>query len=179
MMETLMSIEQLKKKIRDVQDFPKPGILFKDITPLLSDGTALRSVIDHLANRFNGQRIDQIVCVEARGFIFGSALAYRLGCGMTVVRKPGKLPAATIRTTYDLEYGTDTLEMHADAIHAGDRVLIVDDLLATGGTVGGVLRLVAQMGAEIAGLGFLIELKALKGRQALPALPIVSLIEIP
>ena len=135
-------MDELKNIIRDVPDFPKKGIIFKDITTLLSDGRSFHRMVDLIAHRYVGQRIDKIVGVEARGFVLGSALAYKLGAGITLVRKPGKLPYKTRKVTYDLEYGTDTLEIHEDAFRAGDRVIIADDLLATGGTVSAVVKLV-------------------------------------
>ena len=160
-------MDQLKAKIRHVPDFPKPGILFYDITTLLQEADGLRAAIDGLAGPFANQGIDLVVGVESRGFIFGSAVADRLGAGFSPVRKPGKLPAACIRATYDLEYGTDTLEIHADAVKKGQRVLIVDDLLATGGTARAATDLVKQLGGEVHALSFLIELVGLNGRTKL------------
>jgi len=157
----------LKKFIRDIPDFPKAGILFRDITPLLKDPAVFRRAIKDMAGDFKDKKIDVVVAVESRGFIFGSALAYELGVGFVPVRKPGKLPYSTIAATYDLEYGQDSLHMHADALKKGERVLIVDDLLATGGTAQATARLVEQLGAKIAGIVFLIELSALKGRAKL------------
>jgi adenine phosphoribosyltransferase len=162
-----MSMDTLKAKIRNVPDFPKPGILFYDITTLLQDPDGLRAAIDGLAEPFEDQGIDLVVGVESRGFIFGAAVADRIGAGFSPVRKPGKLPAACIRKTYDLEYGSDTLEMHADAVTRGQRVLIVDDLLATGGTARATTDLVKQLGGEVHALSFLIELVALNGRARL------------
>ncbi len=164
--------------IRDVVDFPKPGIIFKDITPLLGDGAAFREVIDRLAEAFKGEKLDKVLAAEARGFIFGSALAYRLGLGFVPVRKPGKLPYKTTTVTYDLEYGTDSLCMHEDAIRAGERVLIVDDVLATGGTAVGMKKLVEGAGGRVAGFGLVIELDFLHGREKLPGEKIVSLIHV-
>jgi adenine phosphoribosyltransferase len=159
--------EQLKSKIRHVPDFPKPGILFYDITTLLQDPEGLRLAIDSLALPFRDQRIELVVGVESRGFIFGAAVADRIGAGFSPVRKPGKLPSVTVRARYDLEYGSDALEMHADAVRRGQRVLIVDDLLATGGTARATADLVKGLGGTVAALAFLIELVALGGRSKL------------
>ena len=161
-------MDTLKQLIRDVPDFPKPGILFKDITTLLRDADGLRSAVDCLAEPYRDERIDQVVGIESRGFILGAAIADRLGTGFVPVRKPGKLPAETVSASYALEYGTDTLEMHRDALSPGHRVLIVDDLLATGGTARATVSLVRECGAEVVGLAFLIELAALNGRAQLP-----------
>ena len=160
-------MQALKSKIRHVPDFPKPGILFYDITTLLQDPDGLRAAIDSLALPFRDQGIDIVVGIESRGFIFGAAVADRISAGFTPVRKPGKLPSRTVRATYALEYGTDSLEMHDDAIRGGQRVLIVDDLLATGGTAGATTELVKRLGGEVHALAFLIELVALKGRERL------------
>jgi adenine phosphoribosyltransferase len=160
-------MEHLKKKIRHVSDFPKPGILFYDITTLLGDREGFRTAVDSLAVPFADQRIDLVVGIESRGFIFGSAVADRLGVGFAPVRKPGKLPSKTVRATYDLEYGSDSLEMHHDAVGSGQRVLIVDDLLATGGTARATADLVRKLGGDVQALAFLIELVALNGRQRL------------
>ena len=157
-------MDQLKKKIRHVPDFPKAGILFYDITTLLRDPAGLKAAIDGLTAPFVGKNIDLVVGVESRGFIFGSVVADRLGCGFVPVRKPGKLPSKTSRATYALEYGTDTLEIHEDAVTKGQRVIIVDDLLATGGTAKATLDLVKGLGASVVGLAFLIELIGLDGR---------------
>lgn len=157
----------LKSKIRIIPDFPEPGISFKDITTLLQDGEALREVVRQMADAFRNDRIDVVVGVESRGFIFGSPVAYELGVGFVVVRKPGKLPAATHQVEYSLEYGSDTLEMHKDAIEPGQRVVIVDDLLATGGTIAAAADLVRRAGGEIVGYSFVIELAHLKGRERL------------
>ena len=157
----------LKSKIRSIPDFPKAGILFYDITTLLQDPAGLRAALDGLATPFTGQGIDLVVGPESRGFIFGAAVADRLGAGFAPVRKPGKLPYTTLRTTYDLEYGTDSLEIHDDGIAKGQRVLIVDDLLATGGTARATCDLVKRGGGEVYALAFLIELVALNGRQKL------------
>lgn len=170
-------MEELKSIIRDIPDFPKKGIIFKDITTLLSDGRSFHRMIDLIAHRYVGQRIDKIVGVEARGFILGSALAYKLGAGVTLVRKPGKLPYKVKQVTYDLEYGTDTLEIHEDAFCEGERVLIADDLLATGGTVAAVVTLVEELGAEIVECAFMAELEFLQGRKRLPDGKVFSLLK--
>lgn len=170
-------MEDLKRLIREVPDWPKKGILFYDITTLLKDKEGFRTLIDALALQFSGKGIDQILGIEARGFIFGPALAYRLGAGFVPVRKPNKLPAATARITYDLEYGTDSLEIHRDAIGKGDRVLIVDDLLATGGTALACIRLARELGAEVAGVGVVVELEFLKGRSKLDDVEVFSLLK--
>ena len=176
-MSQAVAASDLKKYIRDIPDFPDKGIVFKDITPLLKDPFVFKETIDLLANRFKRENIDCVVGIEARGFIFGSALAYKLGAGVIPVRKKGKLPFKTNSVTYDLEYGTDTLEIHADAIAADSRVLIVDDVLATGGTVSAVTKLVRKQNAQIVGLAFLIELTFLKGREKLKEFPLFSLIQ--
>jgi adenine phosphoribosyltransferase len=163
----MTNMDHLKEKIRNVPDFPKAGILFYDITTLLQDAAGFRAAIDSLAIPFEGQGIDVVVGIESRGFIFGAAVADRIGAGFTPVRKPGKLPSTCVRATYDLEYGTDALEMHADAIANGQRVLIVDDLLATGGTARATMDLVTGLGGRVHALAFLIELVALNGRQRL------------
>jgi adenine phosphoribosyltransferase len=168
--------ERLKAIIRDVPDFPKKGILFKDITTLLADPEALQATLTALAVAHDGGRIDQVAGIESRGFIFGAAVAARLGAGFVPIRKPGKLPAATISESYELEYGTDTLEIHADAIRPGQRVLIVDDLLATGGTASAAARLVRRLQGEVAGLAFVVELTFLAGRSRLEGLPVKSLV---
>ncbi len=169
--------QDLGTKIRDVPDFPKPGILFKDITTLLKDGPSYKAAIDALLERVRGKRVDVVVGMESRGFIFAAPIAYALGVGFVPVRKLGKLPADVVSVEYDLEYGSATLEMHKDAITPGSRVLIVDDLLATGGTVAGTIELVKQLQGEIVALAFLIELKFLKGRDRLQGYDIVTLIE--
>ena len=161
-------MDALKQLIRDVPDFPKPGILFKDITTLLRNADGLRGAVDCLIEPYRDTPLDQVVGIESRGFILGAAIADRLGTGFVPVRKPGKLPAATVSASYALEYGTDTLEMHRDALGGGHRVLIVDDLLATGGTARAAVSLVRECGAEVVGLAFLIELLALNGRAQLP-----------
>jgi adenine phosphoribosyltransferase len=164
----------LKKSIRDVPNFPKEGIIFKDITPLLKDPKAFRLAINKMAKHYKGKQIDGIVAVEARGFIFAGALAAKLKTGFIPVRKPGKLPYKTISETYQLEYGTDTLQIHEDAIKPGDKILIVDDLLATGGTVAAVVNMVKKLGGEVVGIGFLIELAFLNGRSKLSGHEIFS-----
>ena len=160
-------MDTLKSKIRHVPDFPKPGILFYDITTLLQDPAGFRQAVDALSVPFSDQGIELVVGIESRGFIFGSAVADRLGAGFSPVRKPGKLPSTTIRATYDLEYGSDTLEIHDDAVARGQRVLIVDDLLATGGTAKATCELVARLGGDVVALAFLIELVGLNGREKL------------
>src|SRR5437870_8512784 len=156
-----------RKLIRDIPDFPKPGILFRDITPLLADPPGLALAIELLANPFRGRKIDLVVGAESRGFIFGTAVACCLSAGFVLVRKPGKLPHHRVSMSYDLEYGKDTLEMHADAIIKGQRVLIVDDLLATGGTMNACCDLVKKLGGDVAGIAVLIELAGLGGREKL------------
>jgi adenine phosphoribosyltransferase len=170
------STDDLRAKIREVPDFPKPGILFYDITTLLREADAFREVIDRMAEAVKGERIDLVVGMESRGFIFAAPLADRLGAGFVPVRKLGKLPAETIEVEYDLEYGTATLEIHRDAISPGQRVLVVDDLLATGGTVLGTIELVRRLGGEIAGLSFMVELTSLGGRDKLGEFAIHTLI---
>jgi adenine phosphoribosyltransferase len=160
-------MDHLKSKIRHVPDFPKAGILFYDITTLLQDPEGFREAIDSMASPFAGKGIDVVVGIESRGFIFGSAVADRLGAGFSPVRKPGKLPSTTMRATYDLEYGSDALEIHDDAVKKGQRVLIVDDLLATGGTARAASELVARLGGDVQALAFLIELVGLNGRNRL------------
>ncbi|MCA1560004.1 MAG: adenine phosphoribosyltransferase [Acidobacteria bacterium] len=160
-------MDVLKTRIRHVPDFPKTGILFYDVTTLLRDPEGFRLAIDSMAGPHRGKGIDVVVGIESRGFILGAAVADRIGAGFVPVRKLGKLPSSTVRATYELEYGTDSLEMHSDAVQPGQRVLIVDDLLATGGTARATLGLVKQLGGQVAGLVFLIELVALKGRSKL------------
>ncbi|MBI4981762.1 MAG: adenine phosphoribosyltransferase [Candidatus Omnitrophica bacterium] len=166
-----------EKHVRNIPDFPKPGILFRDITTLLQDKTAFKNAINALAEKYKNKNIDKIVAVEARGFIFGGALAHKIGAGFVPVRKPKKLPFKTNSVTYSLEYGTDTLEIHHDAVNSGERILIVDDLLATGGTVRAAADLVKQLGGKIIGIAFLIELVDLKGKEKLKEFPIYSLIK--
>jgi len=170
-------VQELKISIRDIPDFPKKGIIFKDITTLLKDGKKFQKAIDCIVERYKGKKIDKVVSVEARGFIFGSAVAYKLGAGLIPVRKKGKLPHETNRVEYELEYGKDSLEIHKDAISAGDNVLIIDDLLATGGTMKAVCDLVEGMGGKVVEIAFLIELTFLKGRDRLKGHQIFSLIE--
>ncbi len=170
-------MEQLKNIIRDVPDFPKEGIVFKDITTLLADAKSFQRVIDIMAHRYIDREIDLVLGVEARGFIMGSALAYKLGKGVILVRKPGKLPYKTFSTSYDLEYGTDELHIHQDAIKKGQKVLIADDLLATGGTVEAVIKLIENMGGEIVECAFLAELEFLKGKDKLKPHDVYSLLK--
>ncbi len=172
-----LKADDLKKIIRDIPDFPKAGIIFKDISTILKDPIALKSAVDLMANKYKNDKITKVVAVESRGFIFGSVLAYKLGAGFILVRKKGKLPYKTRAISYDLEYGTDTLEIHEDAITSKDRVLIVDDLLATGGTVEAVVKLLKDFKAKIVGTAFLIELSFLKGRERLKDLPIFAIIK--
>lgn len=160
--------KEVKDKIRDVYDFPKPGIVFKDITTALKDAETLRKMVDYLCEQFKEDKIDYIIGLESRGFIFGMPVAYNFNAGFIPIRKPNKLPAKTIKESYTLEYGTDSLEIHEDALQKGDRVLIVDDLLATGGTAAAACNLVTKTGAEIVGCAFVIELDDLKGRDKLP-----------
>lgn len=169
--------EDFKRYIRDIPDFPTKGILFRDITPLLQDGPTFHRAIRVLAARHQGRRPSAIVAIESRGLIVGAALAYELGVGVVPVRKKGKLPHKTYRASYTLEYGQDTLEIHQDALAAGDRVLLVDDLLATGGTMGATIELIQQCGAQILELAFLIELTGLQGRQRLAPHPVLSLVQ--
>ena len=171
-----INCEPLKQLIRAVPDFPKPGILFYDITTLLKDKTGFAQLIDAFAQYYIGKHVDLVLGIEARGFIFGPALAYRLNAGFVPVRKPGKLPAPTVKVKYDLEYGSDSLEVHQDAIQPGQRVIIVDDLLATGGTMEATIKLVKQLGGEIAGLAFAVELDFLKGRQRFTEYDVFSLL---
>ncbi len=171
-----LNSDQLKKLIREVPDFPKKGILFYDITTLLKDKVGLATLVDQFAEHYIGQDVDLVLGMEARGFIFAPALAYRLNAGFVPVRKPGKLPAPTVKYDYALEYGTNSLEIHKDAIEKGQRVLIVDDLLATGGTAEATAKLAASLGADIAGLGFVVELDFLKGREKLKGYDVMSLL---
>jgi adenine phosphoribosyltransferase len=171
-----MPDQYLRNLVRDIVDFPRPGIVFKDITPILEDRVAFRRSVDLLAERFLGEHIDKIVSVESRGFLFGSALAYALGAGMAVVRKPGKLPYKTDRETYALEYGEDCLELHVDAIRRGERILVVDDLLATGGTALATTRLVSRQGGNVVACAVVIELSFLNGRGKLSPVRVESLL---
>ncbi len=170
-------MEELKKKIREVPDFPKPGILFYDLTTLLKDREGLGSVIDILTEEYKEKRIDQVVGIESRGFIFAPALAYNLNAGFVMVRKKGKLPAESISASYDLEYGQDVLEMHKDAIEPGQRVLIVDDLIATGGTAAATVQMVRELKGEAVALAFVVELESLKGRAKLDGADIFSILK--
>ena len=167
-MTTVNTVETVKSLIRDIQDFPKKGILFKDITTALRDKDGYKAIIDFMKDKFADKKIDYIAGMESRGFIFGATLAYELGCGFVTLRKPGKLPAEVISESYDLEYGKNTLEIHKDAIEEGKRVLIVDDLLATGGTALAACNLVKKIGANVVGMAFVIELADLNGREKLP-----------
>ena len=171
-----LDTDQLKQLIREVPDFPRQGILFYDLTTLLKDKVGFATLVDRLSEHYLNQNIDLVLGMEARGFIFAPALAYRLNAGFVPVRKVGKLPAATVKFDYALEYGTNSLEMHKDAIQKGQRVLIVDDLLATGGTAEATAKLATLLGAEIAGLGFVVELDFLKGREKLKGYDVMSLL---
>ena len=174
-MEGAAALRKLEEQIRDIPDFPKPGVVFKDITPLLMDVGAFRYAIDALADHFAGRRVDKVLGVEARGFIIGAPVAYRFGAGFVPVRKAGKLPWEIEQQEYELEYGTDLLEIHRDAIAPGDQALIIDDVLATGGTASATVRLVEKLGGEVLGLGFVIELGFLSGRSKLAGLDVHSL----
>ncbi len=172
------TITDVKSKIRDVVDFPKPGIIFRDITTALKDPETLKVMVDYLCDEFKDTKIDYIAGIESRGFIFGMPMAYKMNAGFVPVRKPKKLPAATYSQEYDLEYGTDTIEIHQDALPEGANVLIVDDLLATGGTAEAACKLIKKTGANLVGIAFLIELEALKGRDKLVDAPkIVSMLK--
>ena len=171
-----VNCEPLKELIREVPDFPKKGILFYDITTLLKDKLGFATLIDALAEHYLNKDIDLVLGMEARGFIFGPVLAYRLNAGFVPVRKPGKLPAATASLSYDLEYGSNTLEIHKDAIQSGQRVIIVDDLLATGGTAGATVQLAKSLGADVCGVGFVVELDFLNGREKLKGCDVFSLL---
>jgi adenine phosphoribosyltransferase len=170
-------MDDLKRYIREVPDFPKPGILFYDITTLLQDPLALRMTVDRFVWFFSNRQIDKVVGIESRGFMFGPIVAYDLNAGFVPVRKPGKLPAEKVRQTYDLEYGSDTIEIHRDAIQPGENVLIVDDLIATGGTAKATAQLVESLGGTVSGFGFIIELTFLPGREKLQGYDIASLIQ--
>ncbi len=170
-------MEELKKKIREVPDFPKPGILFYDLTTLLKDREGLRSVMDILTEEFKEKEIDRVVGIESRGFIFAPALAYNLNAGFVLVRKKGKLPAETVSASYDLEYGQDVLEMHKDAIEPGQRMLIVDDLIATGGTAAATAQMVRELKGEVVALAFIVELESLKGREKLDGAEVFSILK--
>ncbi|MCX5694830.1 MAG: adenine phosphoribosyltransferase [Candidatus Omnitrophica bacterium] len=167
----------LEKSIRSIPDFPKKGILFRDVTTLIKDKAAFKKSVDLLAKRFKGKGIDKVVGVEARGFIFGAAVAYKIGAGFVPVRKKGKLPFKSISAAYELEYGTDTLEIHQDAIASGEKILIIDDLLATGGTVKAVIELIEKLAGKVSGIGFVIELVDLKGKDKFKEYPVFSLVK--
>lgn len=169
--------ELLKSKIRDIPDFPKPGIIFRDITPVLQDSAIFKKVIETFSSRYSGQKMDAIVGIESRGFIFGAPLAYELGCSFVPVRKVGKLPYKTIQNSYDLEYGTATIEMHVDAVHKGERVVVMDDLLATGGTAEATCKLVEKQGGEVLECAFVVELTFLEGREKLDDRRVFSLVQ--
>lgn len=171
-----MNPEDLKRHVRDIPDFPKPGILFRDITPLLASPQALRETVESLCRRYEGKKIATVAGIESRGFVFASPVAYRLGAGLVPLRKPGKLPYETLRESYALEYGEASLEIHKDAVKSGDRVLVVDDLLATGGTAAAAVSLVKKLGGEVVEICFVIELKGLKGREKLSGSPVFSLL---
>ena len=166
------AMDRLKVNIRDIPDFPKPGIVFKDITPILADGQLFRLAVTIFAERYQRKSVEKIVAIDARGFIFGGALAHYLGVGLAVVRKKGKLPFESHETEYELEYGQGVLEIHTDAVKPGQRVVIIDDLLATGGTAEGAAKLVQKCGGEIVELAFLVEIAALKGRERLAKYPV-------
>ncbi|RMF82125.1 MAG: adenine phosphoribosyltransferase [Nitrospirae bacterium] len=170
--------QRLLAALRDVPDFPKPGIVFKDITPLLGHGETFALAIDTLAERYRPMGLDRVVVVESRGFLFGAPLAHALGCGLALVRKPGKLPAATHREDYDLEYGSDALEIHQDALEPGDRVVVVDDVIATGGTLAATVRLVERLEAQVVEIAALAELTFLNGRDRLAPHPVHTLIQL-
>lgn len=170
-------MDELKKLIREIPDYPKPGILFYDITTLLKDQHGFHSLVDKLCEHYNGKHVDVVAGIEARGFIFAPALAYRLGAGFVPVRKPKKLPWKTASVTYELEYGTDQLEIHEDAVKSGQRVLVCDDLLATGGTASAATALVKKLGGEVVGAAFAVELSFLNGRSKLPGLNVFSLLK--
>ncbi len=170
-------MDVFKTHIRDIPNFPKKGIIFKDITPVLSDAILFKKAIDIFRDKYEGENVQKVVAIESRGFIFGSALAYQLNSGFCIVRKSGKLPYKTIKKTFDLEYGTDTLEIHQDSIKRGQRVLIIDDLLATGGTAEATIHLVEELQGRVVGLAFLIELLALKGREKLKEQNVFSIVQ--
>ncbi|MFA4932960.1 MAG: adenine phosphoribosyltransferase [Candidatus Omnitrophota bacterium] len=172
-----MNNSLLEKSIRNIPGFPKPGILFRDVTTLAQNKDAFKKSIDLLSKKYKGKGINKVVGVEARGFIFAAAVANKIGAGFVPVRKKGKLPYKTISTTYELEYGTDTLEIHKDSISPGEKILVIDDLLATGGTVKAVVDLVNQLGGKVAGIGFVIELVDLRGKEKLKDYPIFSLVK--
>jgi adenine phosphoribosyltransferase len=170
-------MDDLKKLIREIPDYPKPGILFYDLTTLLQDPRGFHSLVDRLCEHYNGKKVDIVAGIEARGFIFAPALAYRLDAGFVPVRKPKKLPSKTVSVTYQLEYGNDQLEIHQDAVKRGQRVLICDDLLATGGTASAAIQLVRKLGGEVAGAAFAVELSFLNGRAKIPDVDVFSLLK--
>jgi adenine phosphoribosyltransferase len=170
-------IAEIQQSIRDIPDFPKPGVIFKDITPLLNNGPLFKRTIDLLADRYRSERVDTVLGIESRGFIIGATLAYKLGAGFCIVRKPGKLPYETHSASYELEYGSDTLEIHRDAITPKSRVIIADDLIATGGTAAATATLVSKLGGEVVECAFLIELSFLKGREKLKPYGVFSLLQ--
>jgi adenine phosphoribosyltransferase len=170
-------MDDLKKLIREIPDYPKPGILFYDLTTLLQDPRGFHSLVDKLCEHYNGKKVDIVAGIEARGFIFAPALAYRLGAGFVPVRKPRKLPSKTVSVTYQLEYGSDQLEIHQDAVKPGQRVLLCDDLLATGGTASAAIELVRKLGGEVAGAAFAVELSFLNGRAKIPGVDVFSLLK--
>ncbi len=170
-------MEELKQKIREIPDFPKPGILFYDVTTLLKDHEGFSTVINILTEKYRDERIKKILGIESRGFIFAPSLAYNLGAGFVPIRKPGKLPADTLSLCYDLEYGQDALEIHKDAVEKGERVLIVDDLIATGGTAAAAVEMASQLGTEVVGLAFVVELDFLKGREKLEGYDVFSILK--
>lgn len=169
-------MDELKSYIREVPDYPKPGINFYDITTLLKDPAGLRATVDSFAELFAGRQVDKVAGIESRGFLFGPQIAYLMGAGFVPVRKPGKLPCETVKATYELEYGTDELEMHRDAVGPGEKVLIVDDVIATGGTAAATARLVESCGGEVVGFGFVVELTFLRGRDKLSDYYVTSLV---
>ncbi len=175
-MSDLHPVHIHKNKIREIENFPIPGVNFRDITPLLEDPKALREIIDGLVEFFKDKKVDKVVGIDARGFLLASAAAYLLNAGLAIMRKPGKLPHKTIVQEFDLEYGRTSMEMHIDAIKKGERVAVIDDVLATGGTAGAAVRLVNQLGGQVVGLGFLLEIESFGGREKLSAYPIHSLI---
>ena len=170
-------MDDLKKLIREIPEYPKPGILFYDLTTLLQDPRGFHLLVDRLCEHYNGKKVDTVIGIEARGFIFAPALAYRLDAGFVPVRKPKKLPWKTASVTYDLEYGSDQLEIHQDAVRPGQKVLLSDDLLATGGTAAAAVNLVRQLGGEVVGAAFAVELNFLKGRAKLPGIDVFSLLK--
>jgi adenine phosphoribosyltransferase len=173
----LKSMDDLKRLIREIPDHPKPGILFYDLTTLLQDPRGFHSLVDRLCDHYNGHKVDVVAGIEARGFIFAPALAYRLNAGFVPVRKPKKLPSKTVSVTYQLEYGSDSLEIHADAVKPGQHVLLCDDLLATGGTAAAAIKLIRELGGQIAGAAFAVELTFLNGRAKLPGVDVFSLLQ--